>query len=96
MIVSAGLQGVKERLPAPVVFAGDPEGLAAEERARLGLVRLPERLEAALAALTADRVASSFFSEAGLATYLGIKRQEIALVADLDAEALCQRYAGIY
>lgn len=96
MIVSAGLQGVRERLLTPVVFTGDPEILTAEERARLGLVRLPESLDAALAALTADRVASSFFSEAGLSTYLGVKRQEIALVADLDVGALCQRYAGLY
>ncbi|AVO47091.1 glutamine synthetase family protein [Phreatobacter cathodiphilus] len=96
MIVRAGLQGVRERLPAPVVFAGDPEGLPPDERARLGLRRLPESLEAALAALTDDPIASSFFSRAGLATYLGMKRQEIALVADLDAAAMCRRYAGVY
>lgn len=96
MIVRAGLQGIRERLSAPVVFTGDPEALSAEERSRKGLHRLPESLSDALAALSADAVASTFFTGEGLATYLGMKRHEIALVADLDSRALCQRYAGVY
>jgi glutamine synthetase len=96
VIVQAGLQGIKERLAAPPVFAGDPEALSTEERGTLGLHRLPFSLAEALTALDGDAVAASFFEPRALATYLGMKRQEIALTSGIDDTELCRRYAAIY
>ncbi|MGL4287062.1 MAG: glutamine synthetase [Phreatobacter sp.] len=96
MLVRAGLEGIRAQAPTPPIFAGDPEKLSEDERRNLGLYRLPQSLEAALGALEADPVASGFLAPKALATYLGMKRTEIALTAGLDPVALCKRYAEIY
>jgi len=66
------------------------------QREALGLFRLPESLNEALIALESDSVARGFFAPKALATYLGMKRAEIAQARDLDPAALCRRYAQIY
>lgn len=96
MLVRAGLAGIRARLPVPPIFSGDPESLDEAERARLGLARLPQSLGAALEALENDPVARDFLAPQALATYLGMKRAEIALTDGLDPASLCRRYAEIY
>jgi len=95
-VLRAGLQGLRESLPAPPVHAGDPDALSAAERARLGLRRLPTTLAEALALLEGDAVVASTFTPKALATYLGMKRHELtAASGDSDAD-LCRRYAAVY
>lgn len=95
-MIRAGTEGIRRKLPDPPLFSGDPERLSPAERAGLGLARLPQTLEAALAALEADAVVMGWFSPLATETYLGMKRAEIALAgAELD-DRLCDRYAGIY
>lgn len=95
-VIRAGIEGIRAQLPDPPLFSGDPEALPQEERARLGLERLPSSLGAALDRLEADKVAAGWFSPLALQTYLGMKRAEIALAGDALDDALCARYAGIY
>lgn len=96
VVVRAGLQGIRARLPAPPLFTGDPATLNEAERNRLGLHRLPVSLSAALAALAADPVVMGWFDPLATETYAGMKRAEMQLAGPNLDNALCQRYAGIY
>jgi glutamine synthetase len=96
VLLRAGLEGIRANLPTPPLFSGDPETLTAAEREKLGLYRLPQTLEVALAALLVDPVVLGWFDPLMIETYVGMKQMEMRLAgADLN-DALCQRYAGIY
>lgn len=95
-LVWAGLQGLKEALPTPTATSQDPDEMSANERQSLGLVRLPQSLDQALAALAADQVASDWFPPEFLSAYLMHKRGEFEGVKDLDPEEQCRRYAEVY
>ncbi len=92
----AGLDGIRRRLPAPPAVNADPDTLAAAERERLGVRRLPASLSEALVALEADNEARSWFSPRFLDCYLAIKRSEIAACAGLTDETACRKYAEVY
>lgn len=96
VLVRAGIEGIRARLPDPPLFSGDPEALTAAERTRLGLQRLPSSLAAALDQLAADKVVAGWHSPLALETYLGMKRAEITLAGEALDDALCGRYADIY
>jgi glutamine synthetase len=96
VIVRAGIEGLKRRLPDPPLFSGDPEMLPPAERAALGLERLPLSLEAALERFLGDPVAMGWFTPLASETYVGMKRTEIALAGPTLDDDLCGRYAGIY
>ncbi|MFT3672912.1 glutamine synthetase [Aestuariivirga sp.] len=96
VLILAGLEGIRAKLPAPPIFSGDPEALSAEERSKLGLVRLPDTLEAALDCLAADKTVSGWFAPVTLETYIGMKRMELKLSDGQSPDELCQRYATIY
>lgn len=96
VMVRAGLEGLRQALPSPPLFSGDPEKLGEAERAALGLQRLPQSLSAALDTLVADEVVTSWFAPSALDTYVGMKRMEIQLAGPACDDALCRRYAEIY
>lgn len=96
VMVRAGLEGIRANLPTPPLFSGDPEHLSAAERDHLGLHRLPNTMETALAALLADTTVTGWFDPLAVETYVGMKRMELQLAGPLVDNALCQRYAGIY
>lgn len=96
VLIMAGLKGIRAKLAAPPIFSGDPDKLSASERDRLGLIRLPDTLEAALDCLTADKVVSGWFAPMALETYFGMKRMELKLSSGQSPDELCQRYAAIY
>ena len=96
MLIRAGIEGLRAHLPQPPIVKGDPETMTGEDRARLGIHRLPASLPEALAALEADSVVCSWVSPTFLDCYLGMKRKEMAIVADLDDHAICRRYAEMY
>jgi glutamine synthetase len=96
VMVRAGLEGIREKLPAPPLFSGDPAALSETERSAMGLQRLPQSLGQALEALESDAVARSWFSPIALETYAGMKRMEMKLAGDAVDDALCRRYAEIY
>ena len=56
----------------------------------------PGTLADALAALAADPVVTGWFSPRFIECYFGMKRKEIEIVAGLEGQALCDRYAAVY
>lgn len=95
-IVRAGLEGLKQALPAPPIVSGDPSVMGEEERRSKGLVRLPENLSAALAAFRADATVAGWFAPIFIETFLGMKAEEMKALAGLDDAAICERYREVY
>jgi glutamine synthetase len=96
MLVFAGLQGIRDSLPAPAIHDGDPETLGAAERARLGIQDLPRSLEEALDALEADAVAQSWLGPTLAQAYLMHKRGEIAMLKDREPNDVLPVYSQAY
>jgi len=96
VILRAGLAGIRDSLPAPPIFSGDPAALSDSEHETLGLRRLPQSLPAALQCLEEDAEVRGWFSDKAFDTYTGMKRMELKLVEGLEGDALCARYASIY
>ncbi|MER8546544.1 glutamine synthetase [Mesorhizobium sp. M1169] len=95
-IVRAGLEGLKAELPAPPLVSGDPTLMSVAERKKLGLVRLPETLPAALDALVADKTVTGWFAPVFVETFVGLKRHETERLAGLDPVAVCDLYRTLY
>jgi glutamine synthetase len=90
-LVSAGLDGMREELePPPVVEAGEPIELEPARNA------FPRSLTEALEALESDALARSWLPPRLLDTYVGLKRLELSLVADLELEEVCRLYASVH
>jgi glutamine synthetase len=96
VLARAGLAGVRDQLPAPLLINDDPDALTEDGRNRLGVARLPTSLAAALQALAADPVVRGWFPAPLLQTMLSVKTREAALATSLSAEELCRRYAAVY
>lgn len=96
VLIRAGLQGIRENLPAPTVVDREVDELSAEERLSAGITQLPTSLSAALDALEADSVVRGWFSDELLNLHVAIKRDEIRQLQDLNDEAKCRRYADVY
>ena len=90
-LVSAGLEGIRDELePPPVVGAGEPLEADPLQTA------LPRSLDEALTALESDPLARSWLPPRLLETYVGLKRLELSLVADLEIEEVCRLYASVH
>lgn len=96
VIIMAGLEGIRSGLAAPPIFSGDPESLPNDEKARLGLIHLPDTLASALDCLASDKTVCGWFEPVALETYIGMKRMELKLCEGHSPEALCKRYAEVY
>jgi glutamine synthetase len=95
-VIRAGLEGIRARLATPPIVDGDPTLMSASELSRLGLVRLPETLDAALKAFEADKTVSGWFEPTFRTAFTAVKRMELRLVEGMDGETLCARYAEVY
>jgi glutamine synthetase len=93
-VVWAGVDGIRKgmTLPAP----RDVAAMDAETRREAGIAELPHSLGEALDCLEATPEARDWFGPVYLDAYLRHKRAELALVAGLTAEELCERYANSY
>ena len=96
MLIRAGIEGVKAGLDTPPIVTGDPDEMSPQDRARLGIRRLPASLAEALATLEADPVVCGWMSPTFLDCWTGMRRKELDLVSGLDDAAICRRYSGIY
>jgi glutamine synthetase len=96
MLVFAGLEGLRNSLPAPSIFDGDPETLSPTERAEMGIEDLPRSLNEALEALEADRVAQAWLGPTLAQAYLMHKRGEMSMLHDRDPEDVLRVYAEAY
>ena len=66
------------------------------QRQQLGLQRLPETLESALAALDADTVVRSWFDPLFLESFAGVRKAEMQALAGLEPAAICEKYRTLY
>ena len=96
LIVRAGLQGIREKLPTPPVLETMPADLSEAERAALGIRRLPDSLEAALELLEADDLVRSWFAPNLFDAYVSLKRTEMRILEGLSPSELCERYRNVY
>ena len=95
-IIRAGLEGLTKGFPTPPLVSSDPTLMTKKERAALGLVRLPESLDAALAALAANKIVCGWFAPAFIETFIGEKRAELAHLKDRTPAAICELYRALY
>lgn len=96
MLIRAGIAGLVDGLDTPPITRGDPEEMTPDQRAALGIRRLPSSLPQALDALQADTTVCGWLSPRLLDCWVGLRHKELALVQGLDDAALCRRYAEIY
>jgi len=85
-LIAAGLDGVRRKLDPGEPVDVDPGNLSDEERQRRGIQRLPETLDAALAALEADHVLLEALGPLLATAYIAVKRLESSYFAEKSAE----------
>ena len=95
-LVFAGLQGLREKLPAPPITEGDPEALGPEKRQEMGILDLPRSLGEALDALESDQTVLSWLGPTLSQAYLLHKRGELEMLADKDEAEICRVYTEAY
>eukprot|EP00472_Partenskyella_glossopodia_P005616 CAMPEP_0197527816 /NCGR_PEP_ID=MMETSP1318-20131121/22838_1 /TAXON_ID=552666 /ORGANISM="Partenskyella glossopodia, Strain RCC365" /LENGTH=435 /DNA_ID=CAMNT_0043082637 /DNA_START=293 /DNA_END=1600 /DNA_ORIENTATION=+ len=100
VIVAAGLQGIMEELPSPVVTHEDLTCISAQNLTDLGIQRLPRSLTDALDNLEKmakqdDRIQALFPQEL-LDVYLVHKRHEASMMRKLKDDQICKRYLAAY
>src|SRR3546814_12342453 len=78
------------------LVAEHPNTLDEARREALGLRRLPETLEAAIAAWQADEAALGWFAPDFAESWLGVRRAEMARPAGLAPDAICALYPDLY
>jgi len=95
-ILRAGLEGVRERLPAPPILDRDPAELDAADAERYGVGALPGSLEESLQALADDDTARGWLGPLLYEAYMSVKRAEVKAAGREALEETCRRYAAIY
>ena len=95
-LIRAGLGGLIDDLPPPPVVAEHPDTLDAAACATLGLRRLPETLEDAIAEWQGDAAALGWFAPEFAATWLSVRRAELARLAALSPDEACRPYRDLY
>ncbi|HEU5368455.1 MAG TPA: glutamine synthetase family protein [Ktedonobacterales bacterium] len=85
-LIAAGLDGIRRSLDPGDPVDVDPGNWSDEERARRGIKRLPETLDAALGALQADAVLTEALGPLLTSSYLAVKRLESSFFADKTPE----------
>jgi glutamine synthetase len=96
VLVHAGLDGIRRKLPTPQATEGDPDAMTPKERTDRGIVRLPKSLAEALDALEADAVIKGCFPTDLYDVYTRYKRWELDFIGKLSPDQQCQRYVESY
>jgi glutamine synthetase len=95
-LIAAGLDGLSRKLTLPEPVQVDPADLQEGERRGRGIDPLPATLEAALAALEADRVLTDALGPELAQAYVAVKRFESRALKDLalaeEVKLLMERY----
>ena len=95
-LVLAGLQGIREGLPAPALLERDPAQL---DEAEAGLFRvggLPSSLADAMQALANDDIVRGWMEPLLYDAYVAVKRAEIEAASGRQLVELCRNYGTIY
>jgi len=96
VLVCAGLQGLREKLPTPAITEVDPEELGPEKRRELGIPDLPRSLGEALDALEQDTMVLGWLGPTLAQVYLQHKRGELGMLEGKDEAEVCRLYAEAY
>jgi glutamine synthetase len=96
VLIHAGLDGIRRRLPTPQATDFDPTTLSAKQLKERGLVHLPQSLTEALNALEADAVIRGCFPPSLFDLYLRCKRWEADFIGKLLPDEQCRRYVDSY
>ncbi|MFP5345545.1 MAG: glutamine synthetase [Actinomycetes bacterium] len=90
-LLAAGMAGLAKGATLPPPVDVDPALLAPQERARLGVERLPESLEQSLAAFDASQVLHEALGEPLADTIATVRRAELDLFAGSSADDVLAR-----
>ncbi|KRN27791.1 glutamine synthetase family protein [Liquorilactobacillus mali] len=95
-ILSAGLDGIKNKSTPLTPIDVVPETLTEGEREEKKISRLPQSLSEALAALKEDSVMLKTFSNVGIETYAKVKESDIAYFEGKTAAEIAAAHRDIY
>ncbi len=90
ILLKAGMEGLRQDLEPAEVVVGDPDAAVSAEG------QLPTSLREAIDRLESDDVVREWFHPEPLATYLAVKRAEIAEFGDLEPSQQCAAYRKFY
>ena len=96
MLLRAGLEGIRGKLPLPPPADVDPAEMSKAARAAAGITPLPASLREALAALEKDSTVRSWLSDELYACYLSVKTWEAEFAEAAEPDHLFQRYRHTY
>lgn len=85
-VLTVGLAALEQGLELPEEVPGDPAALDEAELARLGVARLPESVEEALAHLDGNGLLTDALGEYLYDAFTAVRRAEVALFADRSPE----------
>lgn len=95
-LIRAGLDGIRDNLPAPSIISGDFFALSQEELDARGVGSLPVSLDDALDHLDQNATVKSWFSDRFLETFATVKRAEIEHIASLSGDETYAAYSYAY
>jgi glutamine synthetase len=96
VLARAGLEGIRNNLSPPPPAEIDPADMSESARMEAGITPLPDSLDAALAALKANDVVRSWFSDELYQCFLSIKSWEADYARSTAPEQLFARYRRTY
>ncbi len=96
VLARAGLQGIRDKEPAPIPTTGDLSLLTADQLAEIDVVRLPSDLPSALDLLGNEQLLRSWFPGKFIDVFVAHKAGEIAFLQDKDPADIRRMYAEVY
>jgi len=96
VVIRAGLEGIREKLPAPALLNKAPAQCSESELAAAGAQPLPKTLSDALHPLEQDKTVRSWFPKVLWDAFLAVKRHEIHRTERMEPAELAETYRSIY
>lgn len=95
-VIVAGMDGLRRGLALPPCIVGDPASLRAEERASLGIERLPRSLDEAIEALAADELLSTILEVEPADCWFSLRQSEADRFRTLPHSDIIEAYTRAY
>ena len=95
-IIHAGLNGIRNDLPAPTSISEDPAALSPRRLKQLGIFALPDSLHEALDHFEKSKIMKECLDPEMMEVYLSVKRFEVEDFRKHGEGASCERYQWAY
>ena len=95
-ILIAGMDGLERSLPCPESVEFDPSTLSETDLEKRSITRLPQSLGEALDCLERDSLITESLDSDLLECYLTMKRNEVAMFAEVEEAEVIARYVDAY